>query len=186
MKTLLRVLPYYRDYRWLMALGYLAVVGNAAFNLAVPWLIGLGVDRGVAKQDVSQLILVSILIVVASALRGLCAFAQNYLGETAAQGGSYELRRALYAHVQQLSFSFHDHAQTGDLLTRSMSDVEQLKNFMGRGLLMIFNLLLLVIGVAVALVAMNWKLALMSLIILPLLYWRASWFSRSMRPLFRA
>ena len=40
-----------------------------------------------------------------SVLRGLCAFAQNYLGESAAQGGSYQLRRALYAHVQQLSFS---------------------------------------------------------------------------------
>jgi ATP-binding cassette subfamily B protein len=88
--------------------------------------------------------------------------------------------------VQQLSFSFHDQAQTGDLLTRSMSDVEQLKNFTGRGMLMIFNLLLLVVGVAVALLAMNWKLALLSLVILPILYWRASSFSRSMRPLFRA
>src|SRR5207244_11940186 len=120
-----------------------------------------------------------------SALRGLCAFAQNYLGESAAQGGSYQLRRALYAHVQQLSISFHDQAQTGDLLTRSMSDVEQLKNFTGRGMLMIFNLVLLVVGVALALVAMNWKLALLSLVILPLLYWRAAHFSRSMRPLFR-
>ena len=108
MKTLLRVLPYYRNYRLLLALGYLAVVGNAGFNLAVPWLIGIGVDEGVARRDTSQLILISVLIVIASALRGLCAFAQNYLGETAAQGGSFELRRALYAHVQQLSFSFHD------------------------------------------------------------------------------
>src|SRR5207253_8575417 len=77
-------------------------------------------------------------------------------------------------------------AQTGDLLTRSMSDVEQLKNFTGRGLLMIFNLLLLVVGVAVALLSMNWKLALLSLVILPLLYWRAASFSRAMRPMFRA
>jgi ABC-type multidrug transport system fused ATPase/permease subunit len=184
--TLRRILPYYRDYRWLMALGYLAVVGNATFNLAVPWLIGLGVDQGVARQDVNQLVVVSVFIVLVSALRGFCAFAQNYLGETAAQGGSYELRRALYSHVQQLSFSFHDQAQTGDLLTRSMSDVEQLKNFMGRGVLMIFNLVLLVVGVAVALLAMNWKLALLSLVMLPLLYWRAATYSRSIRPLFRA
>lgn len=186
MKTLLRVLPYYRKYRWLMALGYLAVIGNAVFNLTVPWLIGVAVDDGVAGQDVDRLIVISVLIVLASALRGLCAFGQNYLGETAAQGGSYQLRRALYVHVQQLSFSFHDQAQTGDLLTRSMSDVEQLRNFAGRGLLMIFNLLLLVVGVAVALMAMNWKLALLSLVLLPLLYWRAAAYSRSIRPLFRA
>ena len=186
MKTLLRVAPYFKKYRLLLVAGYIAVIGNALFNLAVPSLIGVAVDEGVVKQDVQQLIFLSVLIVIASALRGLCAFAQNYLGESAAQGGSYQMRRALYAHVQQLSFSFHDQAQTGDLLTRSMSDVEQLKNFTGRGMLMIFNLLLLVVGVAVALVSMNWKLAVLSLFILPLLYWRASWFSRSMRPMFRA
>jgi ABC-type multidrug transport system fused ATPase/permease subunit len=186
MKTLLRVAPYFKQYRNLLILGYIAVIGNAFFNLAVPYLIGVAVDEGVTSQDVTRLVELSILIIVASGLRGLCAFAQNYLGESAAQGGSYQLRKALYSHVQQLSFSFHDQAQTGDLLTRSMSDVEQLKNFTGRGMLMIFNLVLLVVGVSIALVAMNWKLALMSLVILPLLYWRASWFSRSMRPLFRA
>ncbi len=186
MKTLLRVLPYFKEYRLLLLAGYVAVIGNAFFNLAVPRLIGIAVDDGVTNRDVNQLIVLSALIVLASALRGLCAFGQNYLGETAAQGGSYKLRRALYTHIQQLSFSFHDNAQTGDLLTRSMSDVEQLKNFTGRGMLMIFNLLLLVVGVALALVAMNWKLALLSLLILPLLYWRAAHFSTSMRPLFRA
>jgi ABC-type multidrug transport system fused ATPase/permease subunit len=186
MKTLLRIVPYYRNYRWLLILGYVAVIGNAFFNLAVPRLIGVAVDEGIGKQDVSQLIFLSVLIVVASGLRGLFAFGQNYLGETAAQGGSYQLRRALYIHIQQLSFSFHDQAQTGDLLTRSMSDVEQLKNFTGRGMLMIFNLVLLVVGVAIALLAMNWKLALLSLVILPLLYWRASIFSKTMRPMFRA
>jgi ABC-type multidrug transport system fused ATPase/permease subunit len=184
--TLLRILPYFKDYRWFMVAGYIAVIGNAFFNLAVPRLIGVAVDEGIGKQDVGQLIFLSVMIVVASGLRGLFAFGQNYLGETAAQGGSYQLRRALYVHIQQLSFSFHDQAQTGDLLTRSMSDVEQLKNFTGRGMLMIFNLVLLVVGVAVALLAMNWKLALLSLVILPLLYWRASIFSRTMRPMFRA
>jgi ABC-type multidrug transport system fused ATPase/permease subunit len=186
MKTLLRVLPYFKPYTLLMVAGYVAVIGNAFFNLAVPRLIGVAVDDGVSRQDASTLIVVSVLIIASSALRGLCAFGQNYLGESAAQGGSYQLRRALYAHIQQLSFSFHDQAQTGDLLTRSMSDVEQLKNFTGRGMLMIFNLLLLVVGVAAALLWMNWKLALLSLVILPLLYWRAASFSRAMRPMFRA
>src|SRR5499427_5023686 len=185
MRTLLRVAPYFKQYRLLLIGGYIAVIGNAFFNLAVPSLIGVAVDDGVGRQDVTRLVFLSVLIVVASALRGLCAFTQNYLGETAAQGGSYELRRAMYAHVQQLSFSFHDQAQTGDLLTRSMSDVEQLKNFMGRGLLMIFNLLLLVIGVTIALLGMNWKLALLSLAMLPLLYWRAATYSSSIRPMFR-
>jgi ATP-binding cassette subfamily B multidrug efflux pump len=195
MKTLQRVLPYYRKYRWLMTASYFCVIANAFFNLTVPLLIGMAVDqvngeiqaKNTGSQlDLTLLVVYSVGIVVASGLRGLAAFGQNYLGESAAQGGSYQLRRALYSHIQQLSFSFHDQAQTGDLLTRSMSDVEQLKNFMGRGLLMICNLLLLVVGVSIALLAMNWKLALLSLVLLPLLWWRAAAFSKQMRPTFRA
>src|SRR5260370_24103112 len=113
MKTLLRVLPYFKEYRLLLLAGYVAVIGNAFFNLAVPHLIGIAVDEGVANRDVNQLIVLSALIVLASALRGLCAFGQNYLGDTAAQGGSYNLPRCLHTHIQQLSFSFHDQAQTG-------------------------------------------------------------------------
>ena len=94
MRTLQRVLPYFKPYTLLMVAGYIAVIGNAFFNLAVPRLIGVAVDEGVARQDPSQLIFLSAMIVASSALRGLCAFAQNYLGEAAAQGGSYQLRRA--------------------------------------------------------------------------------------------
>ena len=52
MRPLLRILPYYKNYRVLMGLGYVAVVGNAFFNLAVPWLIGQGIDDGVVRHDV--------------------------------------------------------------------------------------------------------------------------------------
>ncbi|MBV8083809.1 MAG: ABC transporter ATP-binding protein, partial [Chloroflexi bacterium] len=185
MKTLLRLVPFYRKYTGLFVLGYLAVIGNAGFNLLVPTLVGRAVDQGVGKQDINALIVLSILIMVFSAARGVCAFLQGYLGENAAQGGSYQLRNALYAHIHKLAFSFHDQAQTGELLARATSDVEQLRNFTGRGLLMIFNLILLIVGVTIALISMNWILALMALLMLPALYWRAAKYSTTVRPMFR-
>jgi ABC-type multidrug transport system fused ATPase/permease subunit len=185
MGTLIRIWPYARPYGRLMLAGFAAVVGNTVFNLLVPWLIGLAVDQGVAAQDVARLAVLSAAILVVSALRGACAFAQGYLGENAAQGTSYELRKALYAHIQGLSFSFHDRAQTGDLLARATSDVEQLRNFTGRGLLQICNIVLLVVGVTVAIWSMDWRLALLSLLVLPALYWRAAAYSRTIRPMFR-
>jgi ATP-binding cassette, subfamily B, multidrug efflux pump len=185
MGALLRIWPYAQRYKWLMVGGFAAVIGNTVFNLLVPYLIGVAVDEGIVQHNVGELTKLSTLIIVFSALRGLCAFGQGWLGENAAQGTSYELRKAMYAHIQALSFSFHDQAQTGDLLARATSDVEQLRNFTGRGLLMIFNIVLLVVGVTIAIWDMDWRLALLALLILPLLYWRAATYSSAIRPMFR-
>jgi ABC-type multidrug transport system fused ATPase/permease subunit len=185
MRTLLRLRPYFRPYQMVMVAAYIAVIGNAGFNLLVPGLIGSAIDQGIGQQNIRQLVILSGLIMLFSALRGVCAFGQGYLGESAAQGGSYQLRKALYDHIHKLSFSFHDQTQTGELLARGTADVEQLRNFTGRGLLMIFNLVLLMVGVSIALLNMNWILALLSILMLPALFWRAAHFSRSIQPVFR-
>jgi ATP-binding cassette, subfamily B, multidrug efflux pump len=185
MKSLLRLRPYFRPYRMLVTIAYLAVLFNAATTLVVPALIGSAVDDGIARQDVGTLVHYGVLIMIFSAVRGLAAFCQGYQGESAAQGVSYGLRKALYSHVQSLSFSFHDQAQTGELMARATADVESLRNFTGRGLLQICNLVLLLLGVTVALLRMNWMLAALSMAVLPLLVWRTNRFSRRIRPMYR-
>ncbi len=185
MKSLLRLRPYFRPYLGLVTIAYLAVFFNAATTLVVPALIGLAVDEGIAKQDVGTLVRYGVLIMVVSGLRGLSAFCQGYQGESAAQGVSYSLRKALYSHMQSLSFSFHDQAQTGELMARATADVEALRNFTGRGLLQVCNMTLLLLGVTIALLRMNWLLALLSLAVLPLLVWRTTIFSQRIRPMYR-
>jgi len=183
--SLLRLRPYFRPYWGLVTIAYLSVVFNAATTLVVPALIGLAVDQGIVQRDVPILIRYGVAILLVSVLRGLAAFCQGYQGESAAQGVSYGLRKALYSHVQNLSFSFHDQAQTGELMSRATADVEALRNFTGRGLLQIVNLVLLLVGVTFALLRMNWELALLSLAVLPALAWRTERFSRRIRPMYR-
>ncbi|HLG70649.1 MAG TPA: ABC transporter ATP-binding protein [Chloroflexota bacterium] len=185
MKSLLRLRSYFRPYWGLVTIAYLAVVFNAGTTLIVPQLIGSAVDQGIVQENVAALVRYGVLIMLVSAVRGLAAFCQGYQGESAAQGVSYGLRRALYSHVQSLSFSFHDQAQTGELMARATSDVEALRNFTGRGLLQIVNLVLLLVGVTIALLRMNWELAALSVVILPLLVWRTNRFSRRIRPMYR-
>ncbi|HEU0166930.1 MAG TPA: ABC transporter ATP-binding protein [Chloroflexota bacterium] len=185
MATLLRLLPFYKPYRWHLSGAYLSVAGQALFTLLIPSLLGLGVDRGIAKHNAGELMLIGALILLSSLMRGLCAFAQGYLGETSSQGVSYQLRNALYKHIQDLSFSFHDQAQTGELMARATSDVEALRMFCGRALLMIFNLMLLAVGVSIALLKMNWMLAVLSAAVLPLLIYRTNVFARRLRPMYR-
>lgn len=186
MSSLLRLVPYFRPYRWMVIAAYGCVIGQAVTTLLVPSQIGLAVDAGIANHDVHALIYYSIMILVFSGLRGLFAFGQGYLGETSAQGVSYELRKALYAHLQKLSFSFHDQAQTGELMARATADVEALRMFTGRGLLQIVLLAGLLVGVTIALISMNWILALLSAAMLPALVWRTNVFSRRIRPMYRA
>ena len=185
MKSLLRLRPYFRPYWGLVTIAYFSVLFNAGSTLVVPALIGLAVDEGIAKHEPGALVRYGLLILLVSAIRGLAAFCQGYQGESAAQGVSYGLRKALYSHVQSLSFSFHDQAQTGELMARATADVEALRNFTGRGLLQIFNLVLLLVGVTFALLRMNWQLAVMALCVLPLLAWRTERFSRRIRPMYR-
>src|SRR5438270_11618027 len=128
MKSLLRLKLYFRPYVGQVMLAYLCVILNACSTLVVPGLIGVAVDAGIVQHDTSALVRYGILILVFSGLRGLGAFGQGYLGESSAQGVSYGLRKALYSHVQNLSFSFHDQAQTGELMARATADVEALRN----------------------------------------------------------
>ena len=138
------------------------------------------------QGDLDVVAKMGILILAASILRGLAAFAQGYLAESSAQGVSYQLRKALYAHVQRLSFSFHDQAQTGELMARATADVEAVRAFTGRGLTQIAIMLLLLVGVAIALFQMNWPLAILSMLLLPAVAWRAYTFGRQIRPMHRA
>ncbi|MCC7371756.1 MAG: ABC transporter ATP-binding protein [Chloroflexi bacterium] len=186
MRLLLRLLSFLRPYWRLTAGAYICVVLNAAFTLVVPWMLGQAVDRGIVLGDMSFVAKMGVFILAASVLRGLFAFGQGYLAEASAQGVSYQLRRALYGHVQRLSFSFHDQAQTGELMARATADVESVRAFTGRGLTQVANMVLLLLGVAIALFGMNWKLALLSMLLLPALAWRAYRFGREVRPMHRA
>jgi ATP-binding cassette subfamily B protein len=177
------LLAFLRPYRLLIIGAYACLLLNAVFTLAVPYLLGIAVDHGITQGDMGVVGEMAIAILVVSLLRGVAAFGQGYLAESAAQGVSYLLRKALYAHVQRLSFSFHDQAQTGELMSRATADVEAVKNFTGRGFIQIVNMLLLLIGVTIALVRMNWELAVLSLIMLPILAWRAYRFGRQVRPM---
>ena len=186
LRPLLRLLAFLRPYWYLTVGAYVCVVLNAVFTLVVPSLLGRAVDEGIAVGDLGVVAKMGIFILAASILRGLAAFVQGYLAESSAQGVSYRLRKALYAHVQRLSFSFHDQAQTGELMARATADVEAVRAFTGRGLTQVAIMLLLLIGVAFALFQMNWQLAILSMLLLPAVAWRAYTFGRQVRPMHRA
>ena len=109
--------------------------------------------------------LISILIF--AILRGLFAFLQAYWAEKNSQSVAYDLRNDLYAKIQNLSFSYHDKNQTGQLMIRATDDVEKVRLFIGQGLLQLVGAVILLVGTVIILFTSNVSLAWAAMPILP-------------------
>jgi ATP-binding cassette, subfamily B, multidrug efflux pump len=123
-------------------------------------------------------------ILIFAAMRGLFAFLQAYWAERNSQSLAFELRNALYAKIQSLSFSYHDRNQTGQLMIRATDDVEKVRLFIGQGLLLAVGALILLGGTLVILLTTNITLTLVVLPILPIALVLFIFFGAISQPLF--
>jgi len=105
-----------------------------------------------------------------AAVGGLCSYAERYLATSVGQWVMHELRRSLYSHIQRLSLSYHDHKQTGDLISGVTSDVDAIQSFIASGLLGVVINTLTLAGVAGIVFYLNWSFTLIALSIVPLLF----------------
>lgn len=113
------------------------------------------------------LVIALVSIVIFALLRGLFAFLQAYWAEKNSQSVAYDLRNDLYAKIQNLSFSYHDKNQTGQLMIRATDDVEKVRLFIGQGLLQLVGAVILLTGTVIILFTSNVALAWTSMPILP-------------------
>ncbi len=167
---------------WLL-LAFIALIATTAFSLAVPWMLGEAIDTVIGSGERSFLILAAGVVIGASALRGIYAYVHRYLSEVVSQKTCYDIRNALYNRLQRLSFAYHDQAQTGQLMSRATVDVEAVRMFFGMGLVTLGQTFILFVGISYILASMDWKLALLSLVILPVIGWRAITLSLRLRPI---
>jgi ATP-binding cassette subfamily B multidrug efflux pump len=119
-----------------------------------------------------------------AALRGIFAFLQAFWAEKNSQSVAYDLRNDLYSKIQNLSFSYHDRNQTGQLMIRATDDVEKVRLFIGQGLLQLVGAIILLTGTVIILFSTNVTLAWAMMPILPIALILFFIFSRSAQPLF--
>jgi ATP-binding cassette subfamily B multidrug efflux pump len=169
MKSLSRSLAYLRQY-WLTALGALLslLLVNAA-NLLTPQLLRVLIDQGITPLNLRLVWIVAAGLVGVAVIRGIFNFLQRYWSEVTSQGVAYDLRNTIFEKLQKLSFSYHDRAQTGKLMTRMTSDVELVRMFVGTGLLQMLSALAMLLGTIAFMFAMNWPLTLVILGLVPVI-----------------
>jgi ATP-binding cassette, subfamily B, multidrug efflux pump len=154
-------------------------------NLATPVLIGRAIDEGIGPRRLGVIFVVVGYLVGLALARGLFTFLQGYLAERASQGVAYDLRDALFERIERLSFSYYDRVQTGQLVTRLTSDVEQIRTFAGSGVVQLANAVVMLVGATVLLLYLDWQLALVALAIVPVIVGLLVRFVGRIRPLFR-
>ena len=164
----LRLLEYVRPHKLLAIVSLLAMILYAATEVAAPWLIKMAIDS-VVSSDRSRLTLVALLL-VANAFMG---YVTNYLHLIAlskiGQNLLLGLRTATFNHLQRLSMSYFDRTEVGKNMSRVQNDVQQLQEFLSIFTLAVGDILRLA-GFIVAMLLMDWELALITLSVIPLLF----------------
>src|SRR5512136_2424986 len=168
-----RCLGYLRTYWRLVVGAYLALLGINVLAVTIPQFIRWIVDQGIRGQDL-RLLGASVLGLLALTLvKGGLAFLQGRWTETASQSVAYDLRNAIHRKLAALSFSYHDRTETGQLLSRTVQDVDRIRFLTGRAFQRLTDGIVLLLGTAAMLAWMNPRLALLALSTMPLLGWRA-------------
>ncbi len=131
--------------------------------------MGTSLDQLQADADGAMGALTAALaaIVVFAIARGLFSFSRGYMAEKLSQNLAFDFRNELYEKIQRLSFSYHDRNQTGQLMIRATDDVEKVRGFIGQGLVMALQALVLLVGTLAILLVTNFNLTLVVLPTLP-------------------
>ena len=155
-----------------MAAAYIAMIGATTAYLFLPSLFGQAIDQIKVMLEGGNIPIQSLLVIVGviiglSILRGGLSFFQNYFGEAVSQYVSYDLRNKMYDHVQHLSFGFHDRNHTGQVMSRAITDVENIRMFVNMGIVRTPYFMALLIVVSIILIRMDWQLGLASIAFVP-------------------
>jgi len=163
------------------AIAYFCLLVGAGSALAIPRLTGQAIDLALGSGQTDTLILIALGIAGAGLLRSVLSYWQTYLSEFLSQRVAYDLRNQLYNRLQSLSYSFHDRSQTGQLMSRATADVEGIRMFVGFALLRGIYFILMMVAIAVLLFILDWRLALISLSVVPFISYRIIVINKKLR-----
>ncbi|MEJ5241477.1 MAG: ABC transporter ATP-binding protein [Anaerolineales bacterium] len=186
MKYLLKLFPYLRPYWGKILLNLLLLLSLTGLSLIVPVVLRQVIDVGLSQRDAIFLRNAGLFLLGLGLLTAALSFAQRYLSAWIATHVGYDLRNRLYDHIQRLSFSYHDHAQSGQLISRGIEDVRAIQNFAADSLIQLIQLLVMSLAIIGLLITAHPRLAILSLLPLLPMAWMTTRFGQRVTELFYA
>jgi ATP-binding cassette, subfamily B, multidrug efflux pump len=180
-----RLLVYLKPYRTLVALSVLILLLSSLAQLAGPYITKLAIDNYIAKGDQAGLLHTILgflgVILVGFTLQYLQVYMMQYVGQKA----MYDLRMQIFAHVQHLDLTYFDKNPVGRILTRITGDVQVLNELFTSGVVAVFGDIFMLIGIVIAMLAINWQLAMVVFSVVPILIIATAIFRRKVRQSYR-
>jgi ATP-binding cassette subfamily B multidrug efflux pump len=186
LKIALRILSYLKPHWRRLIIAYIALFIALGLQLYIPSILGRAIDSALDEGEIGVLIRTALVIIGLSLMQGIFTFMRAYLFQWLAEAVGYDLRNALYDKLQQLSFSYYDQAQTGQLMSRATDDVNNIRGMLMMSLRALVLAFATLIATAFILITIDWRLALVALAPMPFLVLWSLRFGVTVRPLFAA
>ncbi len=189
------LIGWLRPYVWWVGLALVILLALSAAEIAPPIIAKFVIDQAItpvvtgtvsAEQGLARLIPLGALYLIVLLAGASLRYSQTVLTAFVGQRAMYDLRVALFRHLQQLSLSFFDRNPVGRLMTRITNDVDALTDMVTQGVVAIFGDIFMLVGVAIALLVLDARLALVTFAAVPLLVLVTAYMRRLMRESFRA
>jgi ATP-binding cassette, subfamily B, multidrug efflux pump len=169
MKHLVRIRTFLKPYFWQILATLLMLLVLTGLNLVVPRIIRSVIDEGLVQGETGYLVRSALLLLGLGLFSALLNLGNRYWSEWIAARVGYDLRNRMYDHIQYLPFTYHDHAQSGQLISRCIEDVRSIERFAGGAVADLIRFVLLSIGIITIMIMDNAPLAIIALLpIIPL------------------
>ncbi|MBM2845890.1 MAG: transporter-like protein, partial [Bacteroidetes bacterium] len=166
-----RLLKYLRPYKWQVVLGILLSIAVSAMEAVRPYFTKIAVDENIAQGDRYGLLMTTLFFLGVMVVRGVIQYFNTYLTQWVGQRTIFDLRMEVFEHLQHRGLKFFDKNPIGRLITRVTNDIEVLNDMFSSGIVMVFSDVFTIIGILYFMFSMDWELALISLSVLPLLFY---------------
>ncbi|HEY7197642.1 MAG TPA: ABC transporter ATP-binding protein [Gaiellaceae bacterium] len=185
LSTFGRLAGFLRPYRRSVVASIVLAIGSQVTGLILPWLTGEVIDEAIPHHDTELLTILVIAVGVAGLAKALMLLGRRFIAGRQALGVEYDVRNALYARLLRLSWGFYDRHQTGQLMSRATNDLQQVRFFLGYGLIFFAQHVITIVATTAILFAIDWQLALIALAITPVLIVVAYVYSHASHPILR-
>ena len=180
-----RLVGYLRPHRKLVAAAFVLIVFESGLETTFPWLTKIAIDRDIAQGDMRGLGLVALAYLAVLCVKFVTEFAQSLILQNTGQKIMSDMRTQIFTHLQSLSPSFYDRNPVGRLITRVTTDVDVLNELFSAGIVSIFGDVFTLTGILIAILILNWKLALVTMSVVPLIALTTFVFGRKARDSYR-